>query len=81
MTCVNRSGEKPVPYSPREALTVAIYNAGVDPLHHAYDIADEVLNGLKSMGYELFDVAATRDRCGSFVSKAALRALPDLPSV
>ncbi len=73
-----------MPYSPREAVTVALYNAGIEPLHEAFDFADKVLDGLKQMGFAVqdvhhsVDIAVSGNITKEFVAKAALRALPDL---
>lgn len=63
-------------YTPREALTVALFNANVEPLHAAYDVADTVMAGLHSMGYAVVDECSTQDSAAQFVEKTALRILP-----
>jgi hypothetical protein len=50
-----------MPYSTREAMTVALFNAGVEPLHDAFDLADQVIKGLSGMGFYVVDVNHTDD--------------------
>lgn len=45
-----------MPYTTKEALIVALYNANVEPLFEAADIADKVFDNLKSMGFAIIDV-------------------------
>ena len=45
-----------MPYTTREALTVALFNANIEPLSEAHDIAEKVMANLKQMGFALVDV-------------------------
>lgn len=45
-----------MPYTTREALIVALYNANIEPLTEAHDIAEKVLSNLKGMGFAIIDV-------------------------
>lgn len=68
-----------MPYTPREAVAVSLYNAGVEPLGEALTKADSVLAGLHAMGWELVDrYEGDQQDAAAFVQKAALRAVPDL---
>lgn len=50
-----------MPYSSREAMTVALFNSGVEPLHDAFDLADSVIKALAGMGFHVMDVNHTSD--------------------
>lgn len=50
-----------MPYTPREAMIVALYNANIEPLHEAADIAEKVLSNLKNMGFAVVDVHHASD--------------------
>lgn len=68
-----------MPYTVREAMTVALYNAGCEPLHKAFDVADDVISGLKTLGWDLVDTYDQDEQdVAGFLSKAALQVVPDL---
>lgn len=48
-------------YTTREAMIVALYNANIEPLHEAHDIAEKVLSNLKGMGFVVIDVHQQSD--------------------
>lgn len=50
-----------MPYTIREAVTVALYNSGVQPLHNAFDLADDVIKALAGMGFAILDAHHTND--------------------